>query len=366
MVLALLLATPLHAQNGGGTAGAAGAVMTDAIRAYQDLDFDAAARLLRRVLTPPLAMELSVAERARALSYLGAAEHYRGRPDSATAVFRRLAVLAPRDQPDTLIFPPEVTRLYAAVRGSKPDTVNPSTSRVAIGTAPPAPPPAPPPPPPAPPPSPLGPPVNSGPVLPAPEPTAARGEIPGQMRITATAAGLVSRISTSSDAGTTAGFAGSVRFRRVELDVRYAEGTLQPADRNSESRDLVEGAVAVRFVGTPWLSVELGPQARHYATPSGAERWVTWRFGGRVETAIVGTSVRGHATLWHGLGLEVNVPPGAGSAHGGEVGVTVDLGPGGPPLWFSLEYGIDRAQVRDAGRRETVDALTLTAGLRRR
>jgi len=363
VVLALLLATPLHAQNGGGTAGTAGAVMTDAIRAYQDLDFDAAARLLRRVLTPPLAMELSDAERARALSYLGAAEHYRGRPDSAIAVFRRLAVLAPRDQPDTLIFPPEVTRLYNAVRGSKPDTVNPSTPRVAIGTAPPAPPPPPPPPPP---PSPLAPPVSTGRVLPAPEPTAARGEIPGQMRITATAAGLVSRISTSSDAGTTAGFAGSVRFRRVELAVRYAEGTLQPADGNSASRDLVEGAVALRFVGTPWLSVELGPQARRYDTPSGAERWMTWRLGGRVETAIVGTSVRGHATLWNGLGLEVNVPPGAGSARGGALGVTVDLGPGRPPLWFSLEYGIDRAQVRNAGRRETVEALTLTAGLRRR
>jgi len=327
--------------------------MTDAIRAYQDLDFDAAARLLRRVLTPPLAMELSDAERARALSYLGAAEHYRGRPDSAIAVFRRLAVLAPRDQHDTLIFPPEVTRLYDAVRSTMPDTPNPSTPRVAIGTAPP--------------PS-LAPPVSTGPVIPAPEPTVTRGEIPGQTRITATAAGLVSRISTSSDAGTTAGFAGSVRFRRVELDVRYAEGTLQPADRNSESRDLVEGAVAVRFVGTPWLSVELGPHARRYATRSGAERWITWRLGGRVETAIVGTSVLGHATLWHGLGLEVNVPPGAGSARGGEVGVTVDLGPRpeGGPLWFALAYGIDQAQVRDAVRRQTVETLRLTAGVRRR
>ena len=360
MVLALLLAAPLRAQNGGATGGAASEVMAGAIRAYQDLDFDAAARLLRRVLTPPLATELSDAERARALSYLGATEHYRGRPDSAIAVFRRLAVLAPRDQPDTLIFPPEVTRLYAAVRSSMPDTVNPSTPRVAIATAPP------PPPPPPPPPRSLAPPVSTGPVLPAPEPTAPRGAIPGQTRITATAAGLVSRIRTSSDAGTVAGFAGSVRFRRLELDVRYAEGTLQPTDGNSESRDLVEGAVAVRFVGTPWLSVELGPHARRYGTQSGAERWITWRLGARVETAIVGTSVRGHATLWQGLGLDVNVPPGAGTARGGEFGVTVDLGPRGGPLWFALAYGIDRAQVRDAVRRETVETLRLTAGVRRR
>src|SRR5207247_2645483 len=208
---------------GGGTASE---VMTGAVRAYQDLDFDTAARLLRRLLTPPLANGLDDAERTRALSYLGAAEHYRGRPDSAIAVFRRLAVLAPRDQPDTLIFPPEVTRLYDAVRSSMADTVNPSTPLVAIDTAPP--PPRPPPPP--------------------------------------------------------------------------------PQDGNSESRDLVEGAVALRFVGTPWLSVEMGPHARHYATQSGAERWLTWRLGGRVETAIVGTSVRGYAMLWRGLGLEVNVP----------------------------------------------------------
>ena len=122
--------------------------------------------------------------------------------------------------------------------------------------------------------------------------------------------------------------------------------------------------MALRFVGTPWLSVEMVPRVRHYATTSGAERWVTWRLGGRVETALVGTSVRGYAMLWRGLGLDVNVPPGSGSTRGGEVGVTVNMGPG--PLWFTLGYGIDHAQVRDAARGETVETLTLTAGLRRR
>src|SRR5207245_7789122 len=111
VVLALLLAAPpLAAQN-----GSAGEVMSSAVRAYRDLDFDAAARLLRRALTPPLASELDDSTRARALTYLGAAEHYRDRPDSATAVFRRLVVLVPRYRPDTLIFPPEITRLYDEV-----------------------------------------------------------------------------------------------------------------------------------------------------------------------------------------------------------------------------------------------------------
>jgi hypothetical protein len=113
VVLALLLATPLRAQN-----SSANDVMTGAVRAYRDLDFDAAATMLRRALAPPLASGLDESGRALALTYLAATEHYRAQPDSALAVFRRLVVLAPRHRPDTLVFPPEITRLYDAVRNS--------------------------------------------------------------------------------------------------------------------------------------------------------------------------------------------------------------------------------------------------------
>jgi len=84
-VLALLLAAPLQAQSGG-----ASDVMTRAVSAYQDLEFDVAANLLRRLLAAPLANELDDSTRALALTYLGAAEHYRGNADSAIAAFRRL------------------------------------------------------------------------------------------------------------------------------------------------------------------------------------------------------------------------------------------------------------------------------------
>jgi hypothetical protein len=122
--------------------------------------------------------------------------------------------------------------------------------------------------------------------------------------------------------------------------------------------------VALRFAATPWLSMQLGPRARRYDTPFGAERWVTWQLGARGDFAIAGPGVRGHALLWQGTGLAVNVPPGSGSTRGGEVGFTIDFG--SRPFWFGLAYGIDRAQVRDVARRETVETLTLTAGLRRR
>jgi hypothetical protein len=106
-VLALVLAGPLWAQDGGPGA------LPGALRAYRDLEFDVATSLLRRALAQP---QLDDAERARALTYLGAAEYYRQRRDSAIAVFQRLVVLAPRHRPDTLVFPPDITRLYDEVR----------------------------------------------------------------------------------------------------------------------------------------------------------------------------------------------------------------------------------------------------------
>ncbi|HZE93080.1 MAG TPA: hypothetical protein VEZ49_00115 [Gemmatimonadales bacterium] len=339
VALLLLLATPLRAQS-----GSASGMMSAAVRAYRDLDFDAAAGLLRRVLTPPLANGIDITQRARALTYLAAAEHYRGRQDSAIAVFQRLVALAPGQRPDTLIFPPEITQLYDAVQTTVP---LPRPIAVAAPDTLPrfqAPLPAPPPPPPAPP----SPPAVLQVPLAAPPADVIQDNAPA---IAATAAGQV----LSARGVTALGFFGSARFHRLELDVRYAEGQRQA---------LVEGAVALRFLATSWLSVQLGPHARRFDTPFGAERWLTWRLGGRGDLGVAGTGVSGHALLWRALGVDVNVPPGSGSASGGEVGVTLDLG--SRPFWFALAYGIDQAQVRNTGPRETVKTLTLTVGLRRR
>src|SRR5205809_6629879 len=71
VVLALLVATTLRAQT-----GSARDEMARAERAYRDLEFDVAASTLRQVLAPPLATQLDDSARARALTYLGAAEHY--------------------------------------------------------------------------------------------------------------------------------------------------------------------------------------------------------------------------------------------------------------------------------------------------
>src|SRR5438132_10440136 len=86
------------------------------MRAYKNLEFDAATLLLRRGVVQLTAANAPVARRAKGLVYLGAAELFRGRRDSAVAVFRRLVVLDPRYRPDQLVFPPEVTNVFEAVR----------------------------------------------------------------------------------------------------------------------------------------------------------------------------------------------------------------------------------------------------------
>ena len=55
-------------------------------------------------------------ERVEGLVYLGAADLFRGRRDSAVAVFKRLVQLDPRYAPDHLVFPPEVTGVFDSVR----------------------------------------------------------------------------------------------------------------------------------------------------------------------------------------------------------------------------------------------------------
>lgn len=90
------------------------------LQAYRDLDFSTAAALFRRALSPSLVQRLSVEDRVRTLTYLGAAELFRGNRDSAEAAFERVVVLDPRYLIDELVFPPEISTRFWAVRRRTP------------------------------------------------------------------------------------------------------------------------------------------------------------------------------------------------------------------------------------------------------
>ncbi len=108
------------------SAQVASATVAQGVRAYDDLEFDAAAGLLRRALAAQGNDALLPANRDRALIYLAATELLRENRDSARAVARRLVLANPRFRPDELVFPPQVLQLYAEVR---------RTTLVVVGTA---------------------------------------------------------------------------------------------------------------------------------------------------------------------------------------------------------------------------------------
>jgi hypothetical protein len=99
---------------------AASATLAQGVRAYDDLELDAASGLLRRALAVQGSNALASDERERALMYLVATELLRQNGDSARAVARRLVFADPRFRPDELVFPPEVLQLYADVRRTTP------------------------------------------------------------------------------------------------------------------------------------------------------------------------------------------------------------------------------------------------------
>ncbi|MDH3455751.1 MAG: hypothetical protein OER90_02820 [Gemmatimonadota bacterium] len=87
------------------------------LTAYRALEMEAAARLLRLALA---SRDLPDTEVLSTEAYLGAAEFYRNRQDSSRAAFRRIVLREPRYRLDPLVFPPDVTRAYDAVRYATP------------------------------------------------------------------------------------------------------------------------------------------------------------------------------------------------------------------------------------------------------
>ena len=114
--LALAAAALALALAGAARAQTPAAQVARGIRAYQNLDYDSAAVLLRAALAVQGGASLADSERVRALVYLGASELYRDHRDSAATLFGRLLRVDPRYHIDQLQFPPEVSGLFQQVK----------------------------------------------------------------------------------------------------------------------------------------------------------------------------------------------------------------------------------------------------------
>ncbi len=121
-LLLLLASLGVTALGGARTAAAqSGAdLLRQAVRAYQDLDLDVAAGLIRRAIAFEGPAALARSERATAFMYLTTVELLRSRPDSARSAARRLVLVDPRYRPDALTFPPQAITLFTGVRRATP------------------------------------------------------------------------------------------------------------------------------------------------------------------------------------------------------------------------------------------------------
>lgn len=115
-ILGALLAIVLGAQSRSAQAQCPEDALRRGLLAYQALDFADAAQRFRALLRAKGEGGRPCTGEVAALTYLGAVEFFVGHRDSAQAAFRTLVIRDPGYRLDELIFSPEVTSFYEAVR----------------------------------------------------------------------------------------------------------------------------------------------------------------------------------------------------------------------------------------------------------
>lgn len=165
--------------------------------------------------------------------------------------------------------------------------------------------------------------------------------------------------------GVTRGFEGRAVLWRFLIEVRYLEGSLDAATGDTE-RDIVEGEAFVGFRPVSWLTLKAGRRVRNYSTIDINERWDFWEVRLRAEVALFLPTTRSfalHSYLegWRALSADVNVPASVDNGGGGEGGMMLRLTR--IPIWSRIGYRIDRANLGDGTRRETVQQLIFALGI---
>jgi len=145
---------------------------------------------------------------------------------------------------------------------------------------------------------------------------------------------------------------------RFVARLRYGQGRVT---NDTAGRDVAEGEALFGYQPRRWLTVWFGPHARTFVVPGQSDRrWLLWSgrvtargtlFPGRVESFV---------ELWQGVSGSLNRPAESASGGGAEAGLLLRLAR--HPLWGRLAYRIEQGRASGAGRRETVEAITLTVG----
>jgi len=145
---------------------------------------------------------------------------------------------------------------------------------------------------------------------------------------------------------------------RLAARLRYGQGRVT---NDSAGRDVAEGEALLGYKARPWLTVWVGPHARTFVVPGQSDkRWLLW--SGRVTArgSLFPGRVESFVELWQGFTGRLSAPAGSAAGGGAEAGLEVRLAR--RPVWGRLAYRIEQGRVSGGGRRETVEAITLTVG----
>ncbi len=157
--------------------------------------------------------------------------------------------------------------------------------------------------------------------------------------------------STSIDrvlSGPVFGAQGRIAFRLFELEGRYAEGSLSPAEGSTGlSEDLVEGIAVAWFRPRPWIAVGAGPQLRAFISASGTSHWTRFDLRTRLNADLIPGLAMAYVEGWLSMAATSNVQGGGSGAQGAEAGISARI----PrlPMTARLGYVADRAAFASGG-----------------
>jgi len=181
------------------------------------------------------------------------------------------------------------------------------------------------------------------------------------------ASASVERISpvdgTQAFDGVGFGLDGAFGLGPATLAVRYFEGPLN-ADGETDELDLVEGEALLWVTPARWVSLGGGPHIRAYVEEGGTERWVMWELRARGNVGLLAPSLGAYVELWTTVSADADVAEPFDSGRGLEGGL--NFATGRLPFSARLRYRVERLDLGDGARRETVEHIGLVIGVGRR
>lgn len=149
----------------------------------------------------------------------------------------------------------------------------------------------------------------------------------------------------STLAGPLLGGAGQVRFKRVRLDVAYAQGDLTPSAGAGDAETLADASVVLTTGVGAGFSVGGGAHARAFVGTAGTVRWMRTELHARYARELIPGLATADVAIWQVIGADVNAQGGSDGGRGATAGLTLELP--NSPFALRAAYTADRMAYRN-------------------